>query len=247
MFAITVLTKARYCKMAYVYRHIRLDKNAPFYIGLGTDDKHKRAFEKTRRSSFWKRVASKGYEVEILMDGLTKEQAAEKEIEFISLYGRIDNGTGCLVNMTDGGDGTIGKVFTPEYRAKLSVKAKGRRYSEEYRSVMNKARVGSKWTPEQCKRLSEIKRENGTPTYDHVRALRSKRMQGEANPSFGMTGAQSRSFKGHIQAFKDGVLIGVYAGIRECEEALGVDRKKVSAVILGQRNHTGGYIFKRQK
>ena len=23
-------------KMAYVYRHIRLDKNEPFYIGVGT-------------------------------------------------------------------------------------------------------------------------------------------------------------------------------------------------------------------
>ena len=29
--------------MAYVYRHIRLDKNEPFYIGIGSDKEYKRA------------------------------------------------------------------------------------------------------------------------------------------------------------------------------------------------------------
>ena len=29
--------------MAYVYRHIRLDKNEPFYIGIGSDKTYKRA------------------------------------------------------------------------------------------------------------------------------------------------------------------------------------------------------------
>jgi hypothetical protein len=35
--------------MAYVYRHIRLDKNEPFYIGVGSDSNYSRAF--TKRSS----------------------------------------------------------------------------------------------------------------------------------------------------------------------------------------------------
>jgi hypothetical protein len=29
--------------MAYVYRHIRLDKNEPFYIGIGSDSSFARA------------------------------------------------------------------------------------------------------------------------------------------------------------------------------------------------------------
>ena len=29
--------------MAYVYRHVRVDKNQPFYIGIGTDNNYKRA------------------------------------------------------------------------------------------------------------------------------------------------------------------------------------------------------------
>jgi hypothetical protein len=34
--------------MAYLYRYIRLDKNKPFYIGIGSDNKgqYKRAYNK---------------------------------------------------------------------------------------------------------------------------------------------------------------------------------------------------------
>jgi hypothetical protein len=92
--------------MAYVYRHIRLDKNQPFYIGIGISDKDfDRANETYNRNEIWKRIASKTkIEVEILLSGLTIDQAKEKEKEFIALYGRINNLTGCLSNMTDGGD-----------------------------------------------------------------------------------------------------------------------------------------------
>ena len=51
--------------MAYVYRHIRLDKNEPFYIGIGAH--LKRAYEKTKRNKFWYNVVAKTeYNVEIL-------------------------------------------------------------------------------------------------------------------------------------------------------------------------------------
>ena len=41
--------------MAYVYRHIRLDKNQPFYIGVGTCDTYERAYSKKTAGGFiWK-------------------------------------------------------------------------------------------------------------------------------------------------------------------------------------------------
>jgi hypothetical protein len=40
--------------------------------------------------------------------------ANHKEKEFIQLYGRKDLGLGELVNMTDGGDGTIGRILSEE-------------------------------------------------------------------------------------------------------------------------------------
>jgi len=126
--------------MAYVYRHIRIDKNVPFYIGVGCSANYARAKEKSRRSDLWKRIISKSdYCIEIIMDDLSWEDACEKEKEFISLYGRIDLGTGTLVNMTDGGDGTIGIVFTEERKNKISKILKGRKKTKEHKDKMSKA------------------------------------------------------------------------------------------------------------
>jgi hypothetical protein len=95
--------------MAYVYRHIRLDKNEPFYIGIGSDKYHYRAYDKERRNHIWKKIVAKTeYEVEILFDNIERIEACKKEIEFINLYGKKYNNTGTLSNLTDGGDGSIG-------------------------------------------------------------------------------------------------------------------------------------------
>jgi hypothetical protein len=101
--------------MAILYRHIRLDKNEPFYIGIGKS--LRRAYRTDSRNEYWNNIAKNGYEVEIIFDDLSWEQACEKEKEFIKIYGRKDIGTGILSNMTDGGDGID---YTPQVRKKIS-------------------------------------------------------------------------------------------------------------------------------
>jgi hypothetical protein len=133
--------------MAYVYRHIRIDKNEPFYIGIGSDISYNRAYQKskTKRSKFWHNIASNGYEVEILMDNLTWEQACKKEKEFIDLYGRRDLGTGILVNLTDGGEnppiliGSINPMKSIENKEKVSNKRKGMSFSIEHKNNLSLA------------------------------------------------------------------------------------------------------------
>jgi len=96
--------------MAYVYRHIRKDKNQPFYIGIGNDSngKYSRAFDMRGRNKIWHRIQKiSDYEVEILFDKLSWEDACEKEKEFIKLYGRKIDG-GILANLTFGGEGQLG-------------------------------------------------------------------------------------------------------------------------------------------
>lgn len=117
--------------MAYVYRHIRIDKNEPFYIGIGKIPNYKRAYLKSIRNVIWKQIANKtDYEVEILCDDLSWEDAIVKEREFINLYGRIDNNTGCLANMTDGGEGAFGKKCSNDTKVKISKKNLGKKHSE---------------------------------------------------------------------------------------------------------------------
>lgn len=229
--------------MAYVYRHIRLDKNEPFYIGIGSDMTNKRANERARRSELWKKIVAKSdYEIEILMDDITFEEAKSKEIEFIKLYGRIDLDNGTLANLTDGGDGLVNRVFTAEHKRKLSLSKIGKKVSEETKAKLRTYRLG---VPNSLEARAKISKANkGRKNSDALMDLLINRT-GKKNPAFGITGAKCKNFKGFIEVSKDGVYLGKYEGIRHCAESFGVEATKVSAVINGRRNHTGGYTFKR--
>lgn len=230
--------------MAYVYRHIRTDKNVPFYIGIGTDKTFKRAKEKSRRSELWKKVAVKGdYDIEILFDGISWEDAKKKEQEFIKMYGRIDLKTGTLCNMTDGGDGTLNKIFSKEYRAKLSAKAKSRVVSDAQKQKLREYRVGVK-NSEESNLKRKITMTGRQFSKSHTEAL-SKVKTGEKNPMYGVKGDQNKNFKGYILAFKDGIYFGKYAGVRNCAASLNITATKISAVITGRRNTVAGFTFTR--
>jgi hypothetical protein len=136
----------------YLYRHIRLDTNQPFYIGIGTktfyknSDYYHRATNKRDRSIHWKNIIAKTpYEVEILLESDDYEFIKQKEREFIKLYGRRDLGLGTLVNYTDGGEGSQNKIFTDELR-------------EKYRKPMlgNKHRLNHKWSEETRQKIKDI-------------------------------------------------------------------------------------------
>jgi hypothetical protein len=104
--------------MAVVYQHRRKDNNMVFYVGIGKSEK--RAYDKIRRYKPWKDyVKNHDYYVEITHKDICWEEACSIECYLISFYGRRDLGTGCLVNMTDGGDGL--KNLSDESRKKMSV------------------------------------------------------------------------------------------------------------------------------
>jgi hypothetical protein len=180
--------------MAVVYRHIRLDKNEPFYIGIGKTEK--RAYNKHNRSRHWKSIiANTSYRVEILFDDLSWEKAIEKEIELIELYGRKDLGLGSLVNLTDGGeslpgaknpmfgkkhsDNSIARIkevrakqtITEESNRKRSEKLKGRVLTEEHLTKL----TGWKHSPESIEKMKKR-----VFTEKHRRKL-SESMRGNKN------------------------------------------------------------------
>ena len=147
----------------YLYRHIRLDKNIPFYIGIGGSSNYNRAYSKKGRNKYWINIVNiTKYRVDILFDNLSFDKAIDKEIEFISLYGRIDLNKGTLVNMTDGGEGlsgfkfspetiqklklmNIGKILSDETKKKISNSKKGQTQSEEFKTNMSKRVTGNKY------------------------------------------------------------------------------------------------------
>lgn len=123
----------------YVYQHVKLDTNEIFYIGIGKSKNLRRAYEKYKRSVFWKNITNKhDYKVEILYENLNWNEACNIEINLIKQYGRRDLGLGTLVNLTDGGDGSVGVIVSEETKLKLSKSLKGKMTNETKLKILEK-------------------------------------------------------------------------------------------------------------
>jgi group I intron endonuclease len=163
--------------MANLYFHKRLDDDTIFYVGIGKTKK--RAYSKCDRNNHWKNVANKhGYEVVIFERGLTWERACELEKLYIRLLGRRDLGLGNLVNLTDGGEGTLGrpptnkgKPCSNETKRKISTALKGkasphkgRTHSDETKRKWSEARKGKVLSDETKQKMSVAQRGGNNPS-----------------------------------------------------------------------------------
>jgi hypothetical protein len=210
----------------YVYRHIRLDKNQPFYIGIGNKVDYARAYEfkADKRNNIWNAIYHKTQiEVDILFDNITKQEAANKEKEFIKLYGRIDNSNGILSNMTDGGDGILNAKRSLETREKL-----------------RQGKLGSK-NPSYGKKqsLEQIEKRRS-------KCLGLKRTQETKNKQ-SLASIKSGQAKRTLITKLDGTIIGIFHSLSEGLRFINLDPKKHSGkagqVTKNIRNHCQGYKF----
>jgi hypothetical protein len=93
----------------YVYAYLRSKdsitgkKGTPYYIGKGCGN---RAFRKHKNIPLPKDKTN----IIIISGNLSEDASFALEIEMISKYGRINDGTGILRNITCGGEGTSGRV-----------------------------------------------------------------------------------------------------------------------------------------
>lgn len=76
------------------------------------------------------------HKVEILFEGFA-EILAEKEIEFIEIFNSYSHYNPNGLNLTLGGDGALGRVYTKEQREAVSKRNTGKKYSEESKKRMS--------------------------------------------------------------------------------------------------------------
>lgn len=100
----------------YVYAYLRLD-GSPYYIGKG---KGKRAYDKHNVQ-----VPKDRLRIVFLETNLSEIGALALERRYIRWYGRKDQGTGILRNLTDGGEGCEGYIPSEEVRKNISARVSG--------------------------------------------------------------------------------------------------------------------------
>lgn len=146
-----------------VYRHI--SPCGKVYVGITSQNPVRRwngGMGYKYNQHFMSAITKYGWENfthEILFDGLTKEEACEKEIELIEFHKSNDRNFG--YNHSSGGEHP-GKGCYPgeETRKKLSAAHKGRRFTEEHRRKIGEANRRRKLSQETKARIGKA---NSTP------------------------------------------------------------------------------------
>lgn len=219
--------------MAYVYRHIRLDKNEPFYIGIGNDINHKRAKSKTGRSLFWKKIVNKtDYKVEILLDDIDRAYACEKETEFIALYGRRNLNNGTLVNLTDGGEGSSNIIYSEKRKLEYSIMLKGsknpmfgKNHSDKTKEILRKKATGKTHTAETKIKMSENRVGTKNSNYGNRNSEVVK-----------LKMSQNRKNKIYIYNTENGV---IYDSIKQASESYNISYDMLKLKLYGKcKNNT---------
>lgn len=150
------------------------DKGCPFYVGKGcgkrTKDHRKEAKRKLNNKNksikvniihkLW--INNLDYEIDIILNNLTEQEALKYEEEIIKIYGRIAINTGCLSNMTDKGLGTSGFKQTTEAKAKIREAKIGERnatfgkvHTEEFKKYLSDINKGKVLTKEHKQKISD--------------------------------------------------------------------------------------------
>ena len=152
--------------------------NGMGYLGKTTRSLEERIKEHLRnsRNSYVDRAIKKygwkNFTVEVLAVCKTIEELNECERKSIVEYKtKFPNG----YNLTDGGEGTAGRIVSDETRKKISEARTRRKFqplSEEHRKKISLANKGVKRSEEYCRNISE--RQRGTKRKPHSEETRRK-------------------------------------------------------------------------
>lgn len=152
--------------MSVVYGYFR--GSECFYIGIGSKKRSRQISRHVRNNYTYnkiqKAIRENCFHVQIFHSGIDRRLACWYEKIYIQQLGRLDLGTGCLTNMTDGGEGVVnlskeklkiisesnkgrtpwnkGKNISEETKRKISKEGKGKKRNNKTRYLISKANKG---------------------------------------------------------------------------------------------------------
>lgn len=216
----------------FVYKHTF--PNGKVYIGItGTNpvlrwgngcNYHQKRLKAAIKKYGWVNIKH-----EVLFEGLTKEQAEQKEIELIAEYKSTQREYG--YNLTAGGNCRISQ--SEEAKRKIALGNKGKTVSEETKRKISAANKGRKLNEEQRKRVSLA----------HIgigHTEETKRKIGLAQKGTKHHGCRKVAM---IDQYTNEV-IRVFDYIRQAQDETGIDEKGISIVCRGKGKTFHGYKWR---
>jgi len=221
----------------------------PIYIGKGKDNRYKE-LDNSRCRLFKNKInkiKQSGLEPIVfkLYENLNEENSFKFEKQLINEIGRINLKTGSLVNITDGGDGISGYIFSDESKKKMSCDRKGRPKSEEHKKKLSenhadfrgekhpKSMLGKHHSEESKNKISE-KKKGFSLSEEHKKKLSENHadFRGEKHPNSKLTEQKVIQIK---LLLKDGILTQ-----QEIADMFGVSRRTISYIKIGRSwSHVG--------
>lgn len=250
-----------------VYIHINLINNK-VYIGITSRKPEKRwgkngnEYTIKNHPAFGRAIEKYGWENfshEILFEGLSKEDACQKEIELIREYKsnctRYKNPS-FGYNMSDGGNiGSSGYVWSEESRKKLSDTLRGVVKDEEWRLHLSQALTGKKASEESKNKMSESHKGKESPrkgvtlseeTKNKISKSRKGKCKGDEHPFY-----KTDRFSGPKNPAATPVycyeLNEYFWGAKEAQDKYGVSSKNISRCCRGNRKSTGVHPISGEK
>lgn len=132
----------------YVYAYLRPD-GSPYYIGKGKND---RAFVKHQKLP----VPKDRSRIVFLEQNLSEIGAFALERRYIKWYGRKDEGTGILRNLTSGGEGSSGYTHTEDTKRQIAESKTGLTLSSLHKQKISNSLTGKKQAPSIAKARAKI-------------------------------------------------------------------------------------------
>ena len=170
----------------YVYLYLRED-DTPYYVGKGMGG----------RSECKKHNCEVPPEdrIEYVVENTTEEWAFFMEKELIDKYGRINDGTGILENLTDGGEGVSGSKW-PEWdsrRGRHLRSTEGAKRAGEKNKKLQQDPEWRAWFMTRC-----VKPSLGVPVPEEIKEKISKTLGGDREWNFVSPEGETVTFSGSL-------------------------------------------------
>ena len=251
-----------------VYRHTCPSGNV--YIGITTKSPEKRygkdgngykncpVFKRAIKKYGWNNIKH-----EVLFSNLSEEKAKELEINLIRHY----KGLGISYNVTDGGDGALGRIpsettralmrarkinkpLPEEHRQKI-VKAmqkwKGVPRSEETKLKLHLANKGKKPSPQTLEALKKYHKEHPLSTERLDKMIEGSKKAGHVAQAAALNRNREQIGIKHrkpiVQLSETGIYLNTYDASKFAAQELNIDNSSIVRCCKGKQVRAGNYFW----